>query len=338
MTMITGFCRALMVTALALLGLLSVQAPSAHALDTTVLPTDANIRYTGRWDTTVPTAYVPAWSGAYLTTDFTGTTVKLVQRGPVNFYASVDGGEFVFYGSATGIVDLTPAPLAPGTHTLRVSYRSADVVFQGLVLDDGAATVASQAPTKLVEFVGDSITAGALTDRLALDSYGWRLGEQLGTAHTRIARSGYCLVAYTGCTGQSTQYFKQDSLSTIDWDFSRYTADAVVINLGTNDFGHGVPSATFQDAYTAFIADIRARFPGAAIFAMDTLKHRYTAETQAAVAAANAAGDEHVHFVDTTGWLVDGADYEDGNGHPNESGNQKIADRLAPIVAPAIGL
>lgn len=39
----------------------------------------------------------------------------------------------------------------------------------------------------------------------------------------------------------------------------------------------------------------------------------------------------------TVGVLVDGADYEDGNGHPNESGHTKFAGRLAPVVAARIG-
>ncbi|MFE2441772.1 GDSL-type esterase/lipase family protein [Streptomyces sp. NPDC059426] len=299
--------------------------------------TDPNIAYTGRWDLGSATAAVPNWTGGYLRTAFTGTTVKIKARDAVNFYASVDGGADVFYAGVRGTVNLTPTPLPQGNHTLRVSYRSGDTVFQGLVLDSGAGTVAPRVPSGLIEFVGDSITAGALTDRLALDSYGWKTGEQLGMRHTQIARSGYCLVGKGGCVGLAAQFFKTASTGDQNWDFSRYQASAVVINLGTNDIGHGVTGTEFQSAYTALLRDIRAKYPNAALFAVQTLKKRYPAETRAAVSARNGAGDAKVYYVDTSGWLTDGTDYEDGNGHPNEAGHTKFANRLAPVIAAKLG-
>ena len=294
---------------------------------------DTNITYVGRWDTGSGTAAVPGWTGAYLQTAFTGTTVKVRTRDAVNLYVSIDGGSDVFHAGVRGTVNLTPQPLSPGTHSLRISYRSGDTVFQGLVLDSGARTVSANAPSRLVEFVGDSITAGALTDRLALDSYAWKTGERLGMRHTQIARSGYCLVARSGCTGLSTQFFKTTSAGDQSWDFSRYGADAVVINLGTNDIGHGVTGAAFQSAYIALLRDIRVKYPNAHLFALQTLKKRYVTETKAAVGARTNSGDSKVHYVDTTGWLTDGADYEDGNGHPNEAGHTKFANRLSPVIS-----
>lgn len=241
----------------------------------------------------------------------------------------------MFYAGVRGTVNLTPTPLAGGTHSLRVSYRSGDTVFLGLVLDSGATTARPSVSTKLVEFVGDSITAGALTDRLAMSAYGWVLGERLGVRHTQIARSGYCLVAQDGCVGQRTQFFQTASTGAAAWDFARYQASAVVTNLGTNDIGHGVTGATFQSNYVDFLRAVRAKYPNAVIFVLETFKKRYVAETQAAVRAVN---DADVRYVNTEGWLTVGADYEDTDGHPNEQGHAKVADRLAPIIGPAIGL
>ncbi len=209
-------------------------------------------------------------------------------------------------------------------------------MFQGLLLDAGAQTVRPRVSDKLVEFVGDSITAGYLTSKLAQSAYGWVLGEKLGVRHTQIARAGYCLVAQSGCVGQRDQFFRLASTGTTPWDFSRYQASAVVLNLGTNDIGHGVTGATFQANYTALLRDIRARYPSAAIFVLETLKQRYVAETRAAVAAVTNAGDRGVHYVNTEGWLTPGTDYVDGDGHPNDAGHVKLAERLAPIVAARI--
>jgi lysophospholipase L1-like esterase len=127
----------------------------------------------------------------------------------------------------------------------------------------------------------------------------------------------------------------QASTGTTAWDFSRYQASAVVINLGTNDIGQGVTGPTFQTAYTNFLRAIRAKYPGAVIFAMETFKMRYVPETQAAVRALN---DSRVRFINTEGWLIVGTDYADGDGHPNDGGHVKVANRLAPIIGPAIGL
>ncbi|HEX6359893.1 SGNH/GDSL hydrolase family protein [Actinophytocola sp.] len=322
--------RFVLVIAVVLAGFLT--GPPAVAAPGDV--SDPNIIYVGRWTNTATTA-VPNWTGTYFSTRFTGTTVKVKARDAVNFYASIDGGPDVFFAGVRGTVNLTPQPLPAGTHSLRVSYRSGDTVFLGLVLDAGATTVRPALSTKLVEFVGDSITAGALTDKLAVSAYGWVLGERLGVRHTQIARSGYCLVAQSGCVGQRTQFFQQASTGTAAWDFSRYQASAVVINLGTNDIGHSVTGATFQSTYVDFLRAVRAKYPSAVIFVMETFKKRYVTETQAAVRTVN---DGNVRYINTEGWLTVGADYEDTDGHPNETGHAKIADRLAPIIGPAIGL
>ncbi|QUF03933.1 SGNH/GDSL hydrolase family protein [Actinosynnema pretiosum subsp. pretiosum] len=306
-------------------------APTASAaVDIPV--SDPNISYVGRWDATGDPR-VPHWAGAYLQTGFTGTTVKLKLRNAVNVYTSVDGKPDVFHAGVRGTVDLTPTPLAAGNHTLRVAFRSGDAVFGGLALDNGARTVAFTPSAKVLEFVGDSITAGYLDSKLALSSYGWLVGEKLGLPRTVIARAGYCLVARSGCVGQAAQFFRTDSTGTAGWDFGRYQAAAVVVNLGTNDIGHGVSESAFQSAYAQFLRDVRAKYPNAAIFAFQTLKKRYAAQTKAAVAAV---GDARVFFVDTSGWLTTGTDYVDGDGHPNDAGQAKIADRLAPIIAARI--
>ncbi|WP_410608328.1 GDSL-type esterase/lipase family protein [Amycolatopsis sp. lyj-109] len=301
-------------------------------------PSDANIRYFGRWDTRSPGAYVPGWTGAYAVVGFTGTTVKLRQRGSVDLYASVDGGAWASHKKVSGTVNLTPSRLPSGTHTLRVAYRqdagsySGDEVFQGVVLDSGAHTVMASVPSRIVEFVGDSITAGYKSSQEALTAYGWLTGEKLGAAHTEIARPSVCLYPASGCIGMRDRYFKTGlDTSTPDWDFSRYQVSDVVINLGTNDKGHNVSGAQFQSAYVTLLQRIRAKYPNATIHAMEIFKQWYVTETKAAVAARNNAGDGKVRYVSTEGWLTPAADTADGT-HPNDAGHRKIAARLAAAI------
>jgi lysophospholipase L1-like esterase len=305
-------------------------------------PTDPNITFVGRWDTRVATAYVPSWAGAYLTTGFTGTSVKLKQRNTIDLYFSIDGGADKYLTNVSGTVDLTPTRLASGRHTLRVSYRvvagsyHGDAVFQGLTLDAGAQTYAPAQPPKLLEFVGDSITVGTTTSKNALTAYGWLIGERLGARHTQIAQGGACLVTTAdGCVGLEDYFLKLNSSATSpDWDFTRYRANAVVINLGTNDLAHGTHTTTFQPHYQHLLEEVRAKYPSAAIFAMRTFSGRFGAQTQAAVQSRNAAGDANVYYVDTTGWLTS-ADFTDGT-HPTDAGHVKITDRLTPIIAAKI--
>ncbi|HVQ90015.1 MAG TPA: GDSL-type esterase/lipase family protein [Mycobacteriales bacterium] len=307
-------------------------------------PTDPNVKFFGRWDTASSTGYVSKWAGGYVKLGFTGTTVRLRQRGTIDFFASIDGGPDVSFVNVSGTVNLTPTPLRAGNHTLRVSYRPVagsyhgDAVFQGVTLDAGARTFAPTVASKIVEFIGDSITVGQLSSKQALTAYGWLVGERLRVEHTQIAQGGACLVATAdGCVGLSVQFLKTGSTAdSPNWDFRRYQASAVVINLGTNDVGHGIHTPEFQATYLTFLQTVRAKYPNAAIFAMANFKRRFFDQTRNAVTARNSAGDPNVFFVDTTGWIVEATDTVDGT-HPNDAGHQKIATRLAPIISARIG-
>ena len=315
-------------------------APAAQAAAGDGSPSDPNIAFYGRWDAANPAAVVPHFAGAYFVTGFTGTRVALKQRAAIDLYYSIDGAADVYLQNVSGTVNLTPTALRAGNHTLRVSYRvvagsyHGDAVFQGLTLDGGATTIAAARPAKLLEFIGDSITVGTTSSKNALTAYGWLTGEQLGAAHTQIAEGGACLVsAADGCTGMADRFLRDNTAAGSPlWDFSRYQADAVVINLGTNDVGHSVSSTTFQTVYTQLLRDIRAKYPRAAILALQTFTRRYAAQTQAAV---TAVGDPRTFFVPTDGWLP--ADGLSDSVHPNDVGHRAIAARLAPIITEKIG-
>lgn len=320
----------------------AVAAPAASAA-TTSSPTDPNVRYFGRWNTSTSSAYVSEWAGAYLVVGFTGRTVKLKQRRAIDFFVSIDGGPDVSYVNRTGTVDLTPTPLATGNHTLRVSYRpiagsyKGDAVYQGIEIDTGARTFAPTVPSKIIEFVGDSITVGQLSSKQALTAYGWLTGEKLKAYHTQIAVGGACLhPAADGCLSMREGFLRTGlALTAPAWNFGRYKANAVVINLGTNDVGHSVTKDEFRSSYVTLLRRAREKYPTAAIFALGTFRKRFLPETQAAVKTLTDGGDRNVHFVDTLGWIDEATDTSD-NVHPNDQGHRKIADRLAPIVAARI--
>ncbi|MBV9256503.1 MAG: hypothetical protein JO215_00635, partial [Ktedonobacteraceae bacterium] len=127
---------------------------AVYAAGKSVLPTDLNIKYVGRWDTSSSTTYTSYWPGAYFKTTFTGTTVKIKLAQAANVYARIDHGTDIFFAHANDIVNITPTPLAAGTHSLRVAAYSEhdDIAFQGLLLDPGATTVATFISSRLIEF------------------------------------------------------------------------------------------------------------------------------------------------------------------------------------------
>jgi lysophospholipase L1-like esterase len=311
--------------------------------------TDTNLNYVGRWDKSNSSTYRSYWNGSYVSTKFTGTTVKVKLAEKTVFTAIIDGVATTHW-DRVGTVDLTSTPLANGTHTLQIiaKHEKTELPFQGLVLDAGATTVKPDT-LPLVEFIGDSITSGVVTSDLVLTDYAWMTAERMGADHTQVSYPGITLVNPTWsnphvATGMETVYFKQQQANRCTdvpcaanpaWDFANYTAKLVVINLGSNDNGK-VSGPDFQSRYTTFLQNIRAKYPNADIFALRTFNGFFQNETQAAVNARVSAGDPKVHYVDTTGW-IDSSDLPDTL-HPNDGGHVKITHRLLPILLPYLGV
>ncbi|MBB6126713.1 SGNH/GDSL hydrolase family protein [Mucilaginibacter lappiensis] len=307
---------------------------------------DTNIKYFGRWDFSNTTQYISYWGGAYIKVNFTGTTVKVKVGNTTNYYARIDNGPWVSYIGASETINLTPTPLATGTHTLSIAQGkdySYVFNFEGLILDAGEVTSAPSTGTDLIEYIGDSITAGYTDPQANVSDYAWVCAEALGAEHTQIAYPGIALVNGFGLntdkTGMDLQYFKARSLANANspaWDFSVYTPKIIVINLGQNDNSTSVPDDTFQTDYISFLANVRAKFPNAEIFVMRTLMGVKAAPTLAAVNARIVAGDAKLHYIDTNGWLTPNtADYTGNSGvHPSVDGHIKVANLLKPLIAP----
>ncbi|MBW8687399.1 RICIN domain-containing protein [Chitinophaga rhizophila] len=305
---------------------------------------DENIQYFGRWDFSDSTRYNSWWGGAYVRVNFTGTTVKIKTGNISNFYASIDGGPWISYKQTGGVIDLTPAALHSGQHTLSVAQgRDYDYLFafEGLILDAGAVTSKPDTSSYLIEYIGDSITAGYLDDQANVSDYAWICSEALGTEHTQIAYPGIALVSSPRHgVAMDRQYFKlktPNHPSSPNWDFSRYTPQAIVLNLGTNDSDYEDTDSVFQAVYFQLLQDIRTRFPQAEIFVMRTFLGIRAIPTEAAVAARIAAGDKQIHYVNTAGWISQNtSDYLADNLHPSEAGHIKVAGLLKAVLAPYV--
>jgi lysophospholipase L1-like esterase len=325
--------------ALLLAGLHSIAKAAFLQEEKEITPNDRHISYIGRWDFTNPAEYASYWGGAYLRVGFTGRHVKLKVGNKTHYFAKIDNGPWVSYLNASGIIDLTATPLSGGKHLLSIAQGkdySYEFKFDGLILDRKARTFTADQQPHLIEWIGDSITTGYTDEQANVSDYAWICSDSLNCEHTQIAYPGINLVSGYPKSGMDQQYFKERSLAYPDaasWDFTRYTPTVIVINLGTNDTNHKIADSLFQHVYTVFLGKLRAKFPKAEIFAMKTFAKTKGTATEAAVKDRNAAGDNAVHFIDTTGWLTEVSDFTDHT-HPSVSGHMKAASYLRTILAP----
>ncbi len=305
-------------------------------------PTDSNIKYFGRWDKSNATVFHGYWGGAYFRVQFTGTTVKINLGNTLTYRVKIDKNPWMTVTAVNGTSNLTPTPLAAGTHTLIVVQGkdyAYDFAFKGLILDSGAKTLPPAVQGDLIEWIGDSITDGYKDSMSDVSDYAWLCAESLACEHTQIAYPGIALVDGYGQntvkTGMNTQYFKLQDISytaSANWDFSTYVPKVVVVNIGTNDGETGTPIATYQSTYVTFLGHLRATFPNATMVVMVPHTGFMRAQDTAAYAAMVAGGDKKIHYINATGWLTT-ADEVDGL-HPSDSGHAKLARLLRPLIAP----
>jgi lysophospholipase L1-like esterase len=126
------------------------------------------------------------------------------------------------------------------------------------------------------------------------------------------------------------------------WDFSRFVPDAVLINLGTNDFALGDPGMAFQHRYLRFVQELRERYPVARFFlAMGpmltgSVLERAVSYLRGVIATRAADGDRNLTLLelgaqDLTADGV-GCDY-----HPSLKTHQKLADKVTAALTADLG-
>jgi len=130
--------------------------------------------------------------------------------------------------------------------------------------------------------------------------------------------------------------------ATSAWDFGKFVPEAVVINLGTNDFSKGDPGADFQTAYLKFVSDLRGHYPSARFFlAVGSMLSgdSYTkaaAYLKAVIDARASAGDKNLTLLEF-GSQDGNADGLGCDYHPSLKTHQKMADKLIAALKADLG-
>jgi lysophospholipase L1-like esterase len=353
----------------------SPDAPGGDAL----APADAGtpdtgppaVRRIGRFDLSDPSKPSAEWSGSAMEAMFTGTSVQAVLGGNGNYFAVlVDGTEepvTLTSGGSGGSSYALASGLPPGTHHVLVFRRDEAFdqpsAFVGFTFGDaGALLPPPPTPSRRVEVIGDSISAGygdectnasqhfsAATENEYL-AYGALTARDLGADVHVIAWSGKGLYQnLDGTTTETMPILWQRTLPTVTtstWDPSSWIPDAVVVNLGTNDYGApgADPTASFTSAYVAFVATLRAAYPSAHLFLCvgpmlgGTTYTAAQGAIQSVIAARAKAGDSALTLVSfpTQDCKSDGSgcgcDY-----HPSPATHTAMAAVLESAMKSALG-
>ena len=321
---------------------------------TTYSYNDDNIKYVGRWEDSV-SCMSSNWGGAYFKTVFTGTSAALELKGGSDIYVSVDGGEYVQYNPAGAGTLVVAQGLEEGSHTLKVAskYTFDSIRLAGITVDDGAALEQPEMSDIMIEFIGDSNTAGYLLPNNQLDNYSWLTGEALNVEHVHIAYTGMALSdgIYNSNInrdiGMSVLYDKtapMDERDSADWDSSTYSPDLICINLGANDTNEtAVPGGTerFEETLPVFLKHLKEVHPDAQIVVLiPTSSAPGTSLHTIIPAIIDEMADDTINYFDANAWINGNlaTNVLSDNVHLSQEGNKVVAENLSEIFAGLLGL
>jgi lysophospholipase L1-like esterase len=311
---------------------------------------------------------------------FTGTSASISfteVTGTNSVDLIIDGNEPTVISNVAETSVTTPSGLSQGSHTVELRKRS-ETLFGTIVVGDitsDGTTSADAIPERKIEFIGDSITVGYVldgtypcTNTAALEdnpkTYAALAAESLGADYNIVACSGKGLVRnYVSETVDTsplmpelyTRYGADDADNSYTYP-SDWVADAVVINLGTNDFSYILYDAsgnayngrdplnvtTYTDTMVSFIKSIQKHYQDAQFFLMTspmlsdyfptTEEAQHTTQSNALTAAISQIGAK-AHLVD---WPTQGSDVA-CDYHPTAATHAAEASVLASAISSVLG-
>lgn len=333
-----------------------------------------HVRYLGRVN---PATKELTWPSTGVAFTFTGTSASI----GIEEVTGANSVELTVDGSPIAILDVQgPAittPVLPyGNHSVSLRKRSEaqyGTIFLGNVTSDG--TIAPDvAPTRQIEIIGDSISVGygldgtnPCSDSAAVQNnpktYAALAANALNADYSAVAWSGKGIIRnyvealqYPLIPELYSRYGGNDAKDSYTFP-STWNPDAIVIGLGTNDWGfqgwdaNGQPinlrdpidTAEYTAAMVAFIQSIQEHYPDAVFFLVTSpmLSNGWPPEdptqkadqTQALADVIEALGGDNVHLVDWPSQGSDvGCDY-----HPNAATNAAQAEVLTAAISEALG-
>ncbi|EFA85965.1 esterase [Heterostelium album PN500] len=356
--------RYISILVFAILSIVSITSVRGQQL---ISPSNENLLYMGRVDSSSNDVYYFDWSGVGISMIITGTaTLKVLMDTntptpstnninmftvlinnavypPLNITSTeMESYDLVSYGT------LVPTESYIITLIKRTEASLGVIGFYGFMVDQAAVIVLPPSFPRKLEFFGDSITCGYGIDALApcpftpqtennFDTYEYIISRQLSTQLHTACWSGKGLVRnYDSPNITSTNpmpiYLPRTlaNNASLEWDFANYVPDAVVINLGTNDYSTqpSPPENLFEQTYINLIQTINNWYPNKPKIFLVCGPMISGAVCDYVESVSETV--ESATYIDLQN-ILDDSDYG-CNGHPNQSGHAKMAEIAYPII------
>jgi lysophospholipase L1-like esterase len=314
-----------------------------------------------------------AWAGTSATLRFRGSAVcvDITDNGESHYMVLIDGKpkrEKITPSSGRTTVELIKG-LPRGEHTITLYRLNEPLVgtstVHGFVLDESGEPLPYEAEERpRIEILGDSISTGygnegadetctfSAETQNHFHTYGARAARELGADLTTIAWSGKGIFTNRGSTSDTVPlpglWKKTLPAEDVDYDFSGPAPQAVIINLGTNDFAPEVEDTSpFGPKYQEFLTEVREAYPAAHVFltvgpllsdeypegkkALSTVRTTLTE----IVEKYRSEGDKQIHFLEFARVTPEeglGCDF-----HPSIKTHSRMAATLARTLKEKAG-
>ncbi|KAF8599937.1 hypothetical protein BDV93DRAFT_538822 [Ceratobasidium sp. AG-I] len=325
-----------------------------------LLPNAPLLHKHGRWDAAPGTW----WAGSGFKLVASGLTTFALHLGnhttaPQAAVAlSVDYADFVTVNVTAGVNDI-PIPAASASakgknRVVRINvegWQNNRIHFEKIELNTGAVVKPYKPSPLRFQFIGDSLSAGQYNTRGVNDAWTFLTAQEFKAEHSINAQPGACLtdqLCWGNYHGISYQYFQTEDTGyyyttdhnyTTPWDFRKdLTPTHIVIAIGANDNAYSITSANFTNTLSSFVDRLRTLYPKQPIFVftpwgwpnsdgVSPFGLYYDGVYSSVVNKRIAAGDKHIHLVNTTGWVGYDGVYAD-NSHPNTVGHKQVVAKF----------
>ena len=272
----------------------------------------------------------------------------------------IDGAETpskTFKLNSVSVVSLAEG-LADGEHTVKLlkitenRYSKFGVSTIYLPEEGGELLEPPAVKERKIEILGDSIACGAgnmaqfynspfqtITED-GSKSFGYLISQAFDADVSIVASSGqgvYCYGTENFVNPMPKVYNKVDMTykSSMEWDFENFNPNLIIVALGTNDIwalngSKPVPREEYKTVVEAFLRDIRAKNPDAAIvWVYGMMLQHYQSEFAQVIHKLNGEGDEKIYFIP----VEPEQDFDRKSGHPSVFYHKWAAAFLTPELA-----
>lgn len=321
--------------------------------------------YIGRFDNTDPNNLRFDWPNSTIQFKFTGTEIDIALKGGTRNYFNLflnDSLHSVLHHPNDSIIHIKGLKVT-GTHNLRIQKRTEGemgiATFKGIYLPKNERLISSKIASRTIEFIGNSITCGYGTEGASRHNKFHPSTENVNQSYALITSNAFnaeChVIAHSGMgvvrnygdknkisVDRSTMpiRFNQvlDTENRMLWDFSLWKPNAVIINLGTNDYSTKPhPDDTvFCKTYELLVKKVQTVYGNIPIFLICGPLIDEPAYTNIKSLADNMKRSDsqlNIYFIGIPKALLNSTSDLGSDSHPSYQGQLKIAKHIIPIIS-----